>query len=250
MDLISKIKQTAEVLYNKGNANVLTGAGISVDSGIPDFRSKGGIWDIYDPNEYAHVKNFKKNPVKLWGFFHALESDFGGAEPNSGHIALAELENMGIVKSIATQNIDDLHTRAGSGNVLHLHGNNEKLVCLKCLNEYFRDDDMKIENGIPYCDCGYILKPSVVMFGEMLPMDVLHDAQDYAAKSGVYILAGTSAQVVPASMLPVIAKDAGAVIVEINIERTGLTRKITDIFLQGNTSEVLPEIVNEVRKLC
>ncbi len=249
MDLNDKIKSAAEILYQRKNAHVLTGAGISVDSGIPDFRSKGGIWDRFDPAEYAHINNFKKDPEKLWYFFRTMENEFGEAKPNPGHIALGELEKIGIVKSIATQNIDDLHSRGGAKRVLYLHGNNEKLVCIKCLNKYERDEELLIEKDVPHCACGYVLKPDVVMFGEMLPQDILLKAQKYAANAKVFIVAGTSAQVMPASMLPVIAKDYGAFIIEINLEQTGLTQSITDIFLQGSTSKILPALVEEIKKL-
>lgn len=247
---MNKIKEAALVIFKNKNTHVLTGAGISVDSGIPDFRSAGGIWDRYDPEIYAHINAFKKDPVKLWDFFKAISSEFDGAKPNVGHIALAEMEKMGYIHSIATQNIDHLHTLAGSQKVYYLHGNNSALVCIKCRRKYDYHQPFQTKNQIPYCECGRVLKPDIIMFGETLPLEILQKAEKAAATSKVYMVAGTSAVVMPAAMLPHTAKSYGAVVIEINLEDTPLTHSITDIQLKGSTTEILPALSAEIKALA
>lgn len=246
---MDKIRKAAELLLQKKNAAVLTGSGISVDSGIPSFRSPRGIWAQYPPKEYAFLKQFKKDPVKLWRFFNRLADEYGHARPNTGHFALAELERMGIIRSVATQNIDSLHQGAGSRDVLELHGNNRLLRCIFCGNVYEKNHPPEVTDRIPYCACGKILKPDFIMFGESLPDQAMNKAFQEAKQASIYIIAGTSADVAPANRLPYRAKSRGALIIEINTGQTDLTHTIVDIRLRGSTSVILPRLVEEIQSL-
>jgi NAD-dependent deacetylase len=244
------IEKCAGLIALKKNVSVLTGAGISVESGIPDFRSKGGIWDRYDPAFYAHIDNFIKNPAKIWDFFRETDKTLGNKNPNPAHYALAELEDMGIVKSVATQNIDYLHQKAGSLKVYDLHGNSNFLSCIKCGKKFEKDDgSIEYNNSMPCCTCGYVLKPDIVMFGQMLPDAPFRAAREDASSSSVYMVIGTSAEVSPANSLPALAKSHGADIIEINLRETQLTSSLNTILLKGSCSAVLNELLKEIKKI-
>ena len=244
------IKKCASLIASKKNTAILTGAGISVESGIADFRSKGGIWDKYDPSVYAYIDNFIKNPAKIWEFFREANKAFENVKPNRSHLVLAELEAMGLVTSVATQNIDHLHQKAGSKNVYDLHGNSNFLECIKCRRKYEKDDKtIKVKDDIPYCTCGMALKPAIVMFGEMLPDAPFKKAKKDASRALVYMVVGTSAVVSPANTLPGLAKMNGADIIEINLSKTQLTSSLKTIFLQGSCSAVLDELLKEIKLL-
>jgi NAD-dependent deacetylase len=225
----------------------LTGAGISVDSGIPDFRGGGGLWERYDPAEYATIDAFRRDPPKVWRFFMEL-AELKKARPNDGHLALARMAEMGFLKAIITQNIDGLHQAAGSGNVLEIHGTTGKLRCIDCYEEHVPAGPLGREEPPRCLVCGGLVKPAVVLFGEALPHEVLSRAFETAAAAKVLLAVGTSAIVSPANQIPRIAKQGGASIVEINLEETVLTGSLTDYFLKGSSSEVLNRLAKELKR--
>ncbi len=243
-----KIKEAARLLRRSRHAMALTGAGISVDSGIPAFRGAQGLWDKYDPSEYAHISSFMGNPAKVWGMLKELYQIMEKAQPNPAHYALAHLEEMGILKSLVTQNVDGLHKRAGSKRVIEFHGNGDTLICLSCGLEY-PVREVSLESLPPSCpQCGGVLKPQVVFFGEPIPPDALEEAFREADQCDVILVVGTSAQVYPAADLPRRVAWAGGSIIEINLEETHLTQDMTHVFLQGSASEILPRLVEEMER--
>lgn len=240
----SDIIKAAEIIKKSKNMIALTGAGISVESGIPDFRSAGGLWDKYDPAIYASIYSFKNMPEKVWKMFFDMIELMEGAKPNNAHYALFELEKMNLLKAVITQNIDNLHQEAGNKNVIEYHGNAKNLECLNCSAGYTASEFDIHGKKIPHCErCGKILKPSVVFFGENIPDHALSESRKFAEKSDVIIVIGTSAVVYPASGLPKIAKSRGACIIEFNIEKTELTENGTDIFILGPAGRTLPDLV-------
>ena len=215
--MTSPYLDVAELLLRLKNCVVLTGAGISAESGIPTFRSKGGLWEKYDPMVYASIEVFRKDPSKYWLIRGDFIRDYDSYEPNTAHRALVELENLGIVRQVITQNIDGLHRKAGSRRVVEIHGSLREIICQQCDSTYLAPN---IPGGNPpHCECGGILKPNTVLFGEQLPAEALEVAIRESSACRVMLVIGTSAVVYPAAHLPVVAKQHGAKIVEINIER-------------------------------
>lgn len=198
---------------------VFTGAGISVESGIPPFRGKDGLWTVYDPDEYATKEAFERNPIKVWNFLAEGIKLMLNAKPNPAHITIAKLEELGYVKSIITQNIDNLHQKAGSKNVIELHGNIFRLRCTKCEFKTFID---RVPDKIPpYCPrCKSMLRPDIVLFGELLPGAEWNKALIEVNNSDVFLVVGTSGVVMPAASLPLVAKSNGAFIIEVNPDET------------------------------
>jgi NAD-dependent deacetylase len=231
-----------------GGVVALTGAGISVDSGIPDFRSGGGIWERYDPAEYATLSAFRRDPAKVWAFFRELEAPLARARPNRGHLALRELEERGLLTAVITQNIDNLHTAAGCTNVIELHGSTARMRCSGCRAPYARATvEAQALGWPPICPaCGAPVKPDVVLFEEPLPEGALDDAAAAVAAAKVLLTVGTSGLVSPANTIPYAARRAGATIVEVNLEETVLTAAVTDYFLKGSSSTILPELARLV----
>ncbi len=243
-----KLDEAASRLARTSRAMALTGAGISVESGIPDFRGSGGLWARFDPMEYAVIDAFHADPAKIWRMLRELTDLVTGARPNAGHAALADLERMGHLGCIVTQNVDGLHQEAGNTKVVEFHGSGRTLVCLGCREVYPAEEfDLNDEESFPpTCKCGRILKPEVVFFGEAIPQEASETAFREAQGCEVMIVAGTSAVVAPASSIPVVAKRAGAFVIEVNLEPTALTGSITDIHLAGSTGEILPAIVERI----
>lgn len=241
-----RIERATEWLKESEFAIALTGAGISVESGIPAFRGSQGLWDKYDPAEYATIEAFMSDPFKVWKMLKELYETVRRAEPNAAHRALAELEAMGKLRAVITQNVDSLHQRAGSRNVIEFHGSGETLTCLSCGGK-FRIEDIDLENIPPLCHCGGILKPDVVFFGEPIPPEALKIAFELAERCDLLLVVGTSAQVYPAASIPRIARDSGARVVEINLEPTPLTHEVSHLFIEGKAGEILPEIVQLVK---
>ncbi len=241
------IHKAARIILDSKLTIALTGAGISVESGIPDFRSKGGLWDRFDPEEYATIYAFKDNPEKVWRMLKEMEQIVDNARPNAAHTGLAELEQMGLLKSVLTQNVDNLHQEAGSRDVIEYHGNSRSLTCLWCNRKY----DYKEKKGEypPRCECGKILKPDVIFFGEAIPSLAMARSSQLASTCQALLIIGTSAVVSPFNILPRQAKQVGATIIEINLEKTVLTDGITDIFLQGKATERVSQVVSAVKAL-
>lgn len=240
------IGAAAQIILTSKRTIALTGAGTSVESGIPDFRSAGGLWSKYDPGEYATIEAFMSDPEKVWMMLKEMGEVVDRAMPNSAHIGLGELEKMGYLEAIITQNIDNLHQAGGSKNVIEYHGNSSTLSCLSCRKQYTTQE--KKEFIPPKCECGKILKPDVIFFGETIPEQALSRSFRLAASTEVLMVVGTSAIVSPANTIPGIAKENGAKVIEINIERTHLTDSVSDIFLLGGAGEMIGALVEEVKK--
>jgi NAD-dependent deacetylase len=239
------IREAARLLAGRRNVVALTGAGISVESGIPSFRGAQGMWEKYDPAEYATLHAFMQSPRKVWEMLSEMVSVCGGAKPNAAHKGLAALEETGIVRAVITQNVDGLHQAAGSRRVIEYHGNLDELICVFCWKRY-PTRDRWTPGAVPLCGCGEILKPNVVLFGEPIPWLAQEQAEEEALACGVLLVIGTSAQVSPACDIPRTAKESGAAVIEINPEPTLLTTTVTDIHLRGSASDVLRRLLEEL----
>jgi NAD-dependent deacetylase len=223
---------------------VLTGAGVSAESGVPTFRGEDGLWKKFRPEELANFDAFMQNPKLVWEWYAFRKTIIASIEPNPGHYALADMEQIFPEFVLITQNVDGLHRRAGSRNILELHGNIMRNRCLKC-ETITESDELQFQEGIPYCQCGGMLRPDVVWFGEMLPHRVLQAAFEAAETCDVFFSVGTSAVVHPAASLPLIARQNGAYIIEVNPEMTPVT-DFADEFLQGASGEILPIVFEDI----
>lgn len=222
----------------------VTGAGISQESGIPTFRGKDGLWRNYDAMKLATIDAFCDNPKLVWEWYNERRKNIFDAEPNLGHKAIAELENF-VQVQILTQNIDGLHQKAGSSNVLELHGSIVKIKCTVC---DFQDEILTEFSDLPpLCKCGNILRPNVVWFGEGLPQDVWQEAISHASTCDVMIIAGTSLVVSPANTLPIYAKQNNAILIEINPDETIMTSDM-DLSIRSTSAVALPEIISIFKK--
>jgi len=235
-------QELAGIIRRHPRVVALTGAGISVESGIPDFRSPGGLWERFDPMEYAHIQAFRRHPAKVWQLLKEMDDTITRARPNPAHYALAELEARGFLAGIITQNVDNLHQAAGSKRVVEYHGNALHFVCDTCRGHHPRES-LDFSHSPLYCLCGGLIRPGVVFFGEAIPPAAQAEAEELAQHCDLMIVIGTSGEVAPASYLPAIAKEWNAVIVENNLEPTRLTSSLTDHFLCGPAGEVLPKVI-------
>ncbi|HEY6392331.1 MAG TPA: NAD-dependent deacylase [Bryobacteraceae bacterium] len=235
MDTVRKWLQQAS------SVAVLTGAGVSAESGVPTFRGDNGLWKQRRPEDLATPTAFTRNPQLVWEWYGWRRSVLAKTSPNPGHYALAELENRIANFTLITQNVDGLHELAGSRNVLRLHGSIWRVRCLTCQQEQF-DRRIPFPEIPPKCECGGTLRPAVVWFGETLPQDVWQAAEKAARSADLFLVIGTSALVYPAAGLAQIAKSSGARVVEINIAETQLSDRI-DQFLQGPSGELLPQLI-------
>ncbi len=239
LDRVAELLQAAA-----GRSVALTGAGISVASGIPAFRGSQGLWDKYDPFIYAEIGNFRRFPEKAWEMLEEMFAVIEKAAPNPAHRALAELEEKGILQAVITQNVDSLHQAAGSRQVVEFHGSNRDLVCLECDYRKTNVRLAELESLPPRCpECRSPLKPDVVFFGEAIPPRALDAATRLAREAAVMLVIGTSANVYPAAEMPLLTRQAGGKVVEINLESTPLTGSVADITLFAPADEILPEIV-------
>jgi NAD-dependent deacetylase len=241
------IREAARWIVRRGGAAVLTGAGVSVESGIPDFRSDAGVWTRFDPMEYATISAFRQDPVKVWRFLYELDALVRGARPNPAHRALALLEDSGWIDGIATQNVDGLHQRAGSRRVIELHGSGRRLVCLGCGRRYPAEEAGALGDP-PRCLCGQVLKPDATLFGEDLPEGAYEGALALVRAAPVLLVGGTSAQVYPAAALPAEARRAGALVIEVNTEPTVLTGDVAEISIHHPAGVALPALEQAVRE--
>lgn len=231
--VISKLKEAKKIIF-------VTGAGISQESGIPTFRGTNGLWRKYDPMQLATIDAFYRDPKLVWEWYEDRRKNILEAKPNAGHIAIADLEkNKKVI--VLTQNIDGLHQRAGSSNVLELHGSIIRIKCIKC---NFEDEIQSSFSDLPpKCgNCGSILRPDVVWFGEALPQDVWQKAIDYSSSCDVMIITGTSLVVSPANTLPLYAKQNGAMLIEVNPEKTIMSDEM-DFSLRTTSAKGLPELL-------
>ena len=217
---------------------VLTGAGVSTESGIPDFRSPTGIWAQYDPMEYATISAFRRDPEKVWDFYAKRLDVLAAAEPNAAHLALARLERDGWVRAVITQNIDRLHERAGSQDVIEVHGSVRTSSCLDC-GERVPFDEVVARLPVPACaTCGAVLKPDVVMFGELLPVEAIDRATDLAREAALLLVVGSSLEVWPVAGLPQETLDAGGRIAIVNRDPTPYDARAV-LVIRESAGEVL-----------
>jgi len=238
--------EAAELLSKSKHAVAFTGAGISAESGVPTFRGAQGLWSSFNPEEYATPQAFAKDPVKVWEWYRWRMRLIREAKPNDAHLSIARMEELGIVKAVITQNVDDLHERAGSRNLIKLHGDVWTVKCTTC---GFRDRlNSPPETVPPRCPaCRGLLRPDVVWFGEPLDPEVWRKALVEASRCDVMLVVGTSGVVMPAASLPLEAKRRGAKIIEVNVERSALTN-LADIFVQEPASRGLKAILEELER--
>jgi len=244
--LEEQVKQLGELLMFSGRTMALTGAGISLESGIPTFRGMQGLWEKYDIMEYATIDAFRRDPVKVWKMLLEMDRAMMAAQPNPGHTALAELEQMGLLHMIVTQNVDNLHQEAGSREVVEFHGNVRQFRCLDCRQVHEREK-VDLVNLPPRCHCGGLIKPDAIFFGEAIPWAANIKAFEMAQQCRLIMVIGTSAVVAPASEIPVMAKQSGAMVVEVNPEETILTGRISDTLLKGSSAAILPMVVEYIK---
>ena len=233
---LKKLSEAKKIVF-------FTGAGISAESGIPTFRGKDGIWNKLKPEELANFDAFMRNPKMVWEWYNHRKKIVHESKPNPAHLAIAEMENLFDEVTVVTQNIDNLHRRAGSKKIFELHGNIERNYCIKC--HTFYNDELNFENGIPKCKCGGMIRPDIVWFGEYLPQDQLEGGEKAAINSDIFFVVGTSAVVYPAAGLVYTAKRTGAYLVEVNVTETEVS-SICDESFFGEAGKILPEIVKEI----
>jgi len=229
------------LIANSTRLAVLTGAGISAESGIPTFRGTGGLWRNFKPEDLATPGAFARDPKLVWEWYDWRRSIVAQAQPNAGHRALVSLAKRVPRLTLITQNVDGLHERAGSENVLRLHGSIWTTRCLECGTERI-DDRVPLPELAPKCSCGGLMRPGVVWFGEGLPVDVWRNAEQAARNADVLLVVGTSAAVYPAASLVPIAAGAGATIIEINPDETPISGLVTHS-LRGRAAELLPRLI-------
>ncbi|PIS29691.1 MAG: RNA polymerase subunit sigma [Candidatus Marinimicrobia bacterium CG08_land_8_20_14_0_20_45_22] len=240
----SALIQAVKLIRNSTHTTAFTGAGVSVESGIPPFRGENGLWAKIDP-VFLDIQHFYKFPDKSWQQIKAIFYDtFGKAKPNYAHYALADLEKRGLLNVVITQNIDNLHQQAGSTNVIEFHGTAQKLVCTNC-GRRFESSEKLLSVLPPRCEeCRGLLKPDFVFFGEPIPETANRRSIHETEVADVFILIGTTGKIQPASMMPIYAKNNGAKIIEINIGISEYTNSITDVFLNGKATEEMNRLMN------
>jgi NAD-dependent deacetylase len=236
----SNVEAARAVIGRANRVAVLTGAGVSAESGIPTFRSNGGYWQTHRFEELATLEGFNRNPKMVWEWYEERRRGISAAEPNPGHFALAHLETQKPAFTLITQNVDNLHHRAGSRNVLRLHGDIFLIRCMNCGRERVETDPLG--ELPPKCQCGGIMRPGVVWFGEMLPHGAIERATAAVSQCNVLLVAGTSAQVYPAAGLIPLALENGATVIEVNPEDTGFSDDVT-IVLRGTSADLLPQLL-------
>ena len=240
-------KKACDIIKSSSRCIAFTGAGISVESGIPPFRGEGGLWNKYDPVTFD-IQFFHKNTRESWKAIKTIFYDlFGKVKPNKAHLALAEMEKLGIIKGIITQNVDNLHYDAGSKIVHEFHGNLKKVVCLKC-KKRMKIEDINLDEEIPLCNlCKGVLKPDVIFFGEPIPEKPSINSFAEAEKADCFILIGTTGEVAPANMIPRIAKENKAKIIEINPVKSTYTDSITDIFINEKATTAMTKLLKKIK---
>ncbi len=249
------LDQAAQLLLSANYVMAMTGAGISVESGIPPFRGPGGLWTKYGEPPMNGYERFLENPKKAWqerlspsGPTKEMWTTLGLAEPNPGHHAFVDLENMGVLRAMISQNVDNLHRRAGSQNLIEIHGNYTLIRCIEC-NTRFPASEVPLHQLPPECpDCHGILKSDTVSFGEPIPRDVLERCYSETQLCDCMIVAGTSATVYPAAAFPLAVRDTGGSLIEVNLYESELSPLAT-VSLRGPSAEVLRQLVDKVKTL-
>ena len=242
------LKKAAKLLQKSHFTIAFTGAGISVESGIPPFRGEHGLWNKYNP-EVLNLEYYLENQEKCWFVIREIFYDFfADSKPNAAHYVLAKMEEERFLNSIITQNIDNLHQEAGSKNIYEFHGNSQKLICMLTGKSY-GVDEVNLNKIPPRSEeTGGLLKPDFIFFGEGIPQDAYNNSFDAARNSEVLIIVGTTGEVMPASQVPIIAKQNGAKIIEVNLDPSNYTNNVTDIFLQGKATEIMEKLEIEIFK--
>jgi len=241
---VNSAHELAELIRERQPCVVLTGAGMSTESGLPDFRSATGIWAEVDPYEVATIEAFTRDPERVWGWYGARIRSILDVEPNPGHVALAALERAGLVQAIVTQNIDTLHTRAGSIDVVEVHGSIRRAVCLSCgaLEPLERVLVQLADSPVPRCQrCGEVPKPDVVLFGELLGLDRLARAERLAREAALLLVVGSSLQVWPIAGLPGETLAHGGALAIVNREPTSYDAR-ADLVVTGSAATTLAEV--------
>jgi NAD-dependent deacetylase len=239
---------------SEGGKNVLfTGAGISTESGIPDFRSKGGIWDKYRPVYFDEFMTSKEARIEYWRRKSELYHDLMKAKPNLGHMSIAGLHEMGLLEAVITQNIDGLHQESGipDDKVIELHGNNRRVRCMSCGKTISIDEAQKrVEGGdlAPECECGGYLKPDTISFGQAMPEKEVQRAAELSRSCDFFMVVGSTLLVQPAAQMPYYAKESGAFLAIINLSETPCD-KMCDALIRGKAGEVLKDIAERVKEL-
>jgi NAD-dependent deacetylase len=240
------IDQAAQKIKTAQRMIAFTGAGISVESGIPTFRGPEGLWSRYNP-QVLDLTYFQHHPADSWRVIKEIFYDFfDAARPNPAHEALARLESAKILHGIITQNIDNLHQEAGSQDVIEFHGTSRRLTCLTCHKTLEFQSEL-FSSMPPSCpDCGGLLKPDFIFFGEGIPPQAYQRSMEETQLADIWLVIGTTGEIMPASMMPIEAHKNGALIIEVNTHPSNYTDTITDIFLQGKASEVLKALADEI----
>jgi NAD-dependent deacetylase len=239
----------ARLLMGAEHAVVLSGAGASTESGIPDFRSAGGVWEEFDPMEVASMPTFLNDPQRFWRFHRPRIDMLTGVDPNPAHEAVAELERRGLVKAVITQNIDRLHARAGTRELIEVHGSLDRGVCLRCDARISGDELVAradaAEDGVPLCACGFPLKSGVILFGEALPVEAIEAAYAHAERADVMLVIGSSLLVAPVSLLPGIVLDGGGTLAILTESETPYDARAS-VRLDGRAGVQLTETLEAI----
>jgi NAD-dependent deacetylase len=245
------IARAARLLRRSRYAVALTGAGISTPSGIPDFRSPGtGLWESANPMQVASIYAFRRNPDSFYNWIRPLARALLEAEPNRGHVALARLEARDYLRAVITQNIDDLHQQAGSVEVLEIHGHLRSATCIDCYRTQPTDNLVAAflsSDVVPHCpDCGGVMKPDVVLFGEQLPVKTVSAVMSHVERADLMLVAGSSLEVAPVSQLPLRVHRGGGRLIVVNLMET-YADEIADVVIHGDVAHVLPRIAGACR---
>jgi NAD-dependent deacetylase len=243
------IKKAARDIVKAKKIAALTGAGISVESGIPPFRGKGGLWESFDPMEYAHIDAFNSHPEKVWDvLLKGMKDIMDRAKPNDAHLGLAQLEKWGCLQTVITQNVDGLHQAAGNTDVIEFHGTFAINYCVDCQKNYALSE-INLDQLPPKCTCGGLIRPDCVFFGEQIPHDSIMRSFEIAQTCDIMLVIGTSAIVHPAAVIPDSAHQSGAIVIEINPEPTPLTGRVSNYILQGPAGQMMRQLIAEIKTI-
>jgi len=244
---LQNYEQAVKLIRSSQHITVFTGAGISVESGIPPFRGEDGLWEKYDPY-FLHINYFVNNPKESWELNKKLFYNmFKDCKPNKAHEVVARLEEDGYVNTVITQNIDNLHQKAGSQKIYEFHGTYKELVCTEC-GKIYKFKEEYLDELPPQCpNCAGILKPNYIFFGEGIPKKAYKGSIQEAENADLFIVIGTTGEVTPASLVPDIASRNGAKIIEVNTSKSNFTDNITDVFLKGKATEVMEKLYNKLK---
>jgi NAD-dependent deacetylase len=251
MEIDERIELAASLILQARHAIALTGAGSSTPSGIPDFRSSGsGLWEKYDPFEVASITAFRRRPEAFYRWVQPMVNQVRDAEPNAGHIALAQMEACGVIQAVLTQNIDNLHQRAGSRNVLELHGHLREVTCLNCFRVAPAEEAMEaaMSGNVPHCaHCGGVVKPNVILFGEQLPSQVFVAAMEHTRRADLVLVVGSSLSVMPVAKIPAVVQSQGGQVIIVNHQPT-YADDFAAIVFREDLADALPLLAQAIQE--